>query len=42
MECAWASPKYLDEMYLDSIDIHGLFWWAQKIHEENEKIKPKK
>lgn len=33
------SPWQLSELYLDSIDKFGLFWWADLIKNENEKIK---
>lgn len=36
------SPWQLSKLYLDDIDKFGLFWWADRINEENEKIKPKK
>jgi len=39
MECGWASPAILHEMYNDNFDIHGLHWWAEWIEKENKKIK---
>ena len=41
MECGWANPEMLSKMYLDNFDLFGLFWWADKIKEQNEKIKGK-
>lgn len=41
LEAAWASPDTLDRLYLDDSDHHGIMWWANKIHEQNEKMKSK-
>ena len=41
MELGWASPDKLDEMFVDDFDYHGIFWWANWIQKENEKIKSK-
>jgi hypothetical protein len=41
MEFGWASPERLDEMFIDDLDYHGIFWWANWIEKENKKIKEK-
>ena len=41
MELGWANPETLDKMFIDDIDFHGVFWWADWIQKENEKIKTK-
>lgn len=35
------SPWELSDLYLDDIDKFGLFWWADKIKDQNDKIKSK-
>lgn len=41
LECGWASPTYLHNMYADDFDINGLYWWAREIEKQNEEIKAK-
>jgi hypothetical protein len=35
------SPWQLEDLYLDDIDLFGLFWWADEISEQNKKLKSK-
>ncbi len=34
-------PFQISELYLDDQDMYGLFWWAEKIKEQTDKINPK-
>jgi len=36
------TPWQISNLYLDDLDMYGIYWWASKIDEENSKIKPKK
>jgi hypothetical protein len=42
LECGWASPFVLGKMFVDDFDLKGIYWWANKINEQNEKIKGNK
>jgi hypothetical protein len=35
------TPGQLSKLYLDDLDHHGLFWWADRINEQNQKLKSK-
>jgi hypothetical protein len=42
---SWASPAYIDTMFCDDLDHHGLVYWYNHIeaqHKEIERQKPKK
>jgi len=41
LQTGW-QPFIIDRLYLDDIDHHGIFWIAEAIKQENEKMKKDK
>jgi hypothetical protein len=35
----WASPQYIDGMFMDAKDHHGLIYWYNDVYDQHREVK---